>query len=498
MKRRLSFQSLIILVFLGSMIPLMVMVGLVVFRLQQSYLINDAQSRLIGFVQAGVEQYTGQNDLTTLAVNLGEHLRVLGADLFIQDADGNPVPPSLGTGPWLSDGQHQAARQSLTSTVQMIGEGSAARIVYLATVVDKTGLLLGSVEASLPLAAIQDQLDALRRWLILIITLASAVSVLLIVSLSRLMTRPLKSLVDSVEQVRTGHLEQRAPVPDVEELRQLAVTHNLMLDRISADFEKQTQLAENMRQFAGDISHELRSPLSVFRNSVDLLSRFSATDSLSADDGGTDDGGADRRAVVRNEQFAEILAILRKEVDTMTLLVENLLLLASLDQPEETLASVLHREELHPFPLLEEVYERSLLLVQGQQIELVWPSGEINPIWADREMVRRSLNNLVENAIRYTPPGKKISLSVENSDEYCRFIVEDQGPGIPSDQLPRIFDRFFRSDASRSRQTSGTGLGLSIVAAIVRAHSGEVQVESQPGQGTRFCLSFRTQPVQVY
>ncbi len=493
MKRRLSFQSLIILVFLGSMIPLMVMVGLVVFRLQQSYLINDAQSRLIGFVQAGVEQYTGQNDLTTLAVNLGEHLRVLGADLFIQDADGNPVPPSLGTGPWLSDGQHQAARQSLTSTVQMIGEGSAARIVYLATVVDKTGLLLGSVEASLPLAAIQDQLDALRRWLILIITLASAVSVLLIVSLSRLMTRPLKSLVDSVEQVRTGHLEQRAPVPDVEELRQLAVTHNLMLDRISADFEKLTQLAENMRQFAADASHELRSPLSVFRSSVDLLSRFTATDSR-----GAADSAVDRCAVVSNEQFAEILAILRKEVDTMTLLVENLLLLASLDQPEETLASVLHREELHPFPLLEEVYERSLLLVQGQQIELVWPNGEINPIWADREMVRRSLNNLVENAIRYTPPGKKISLSVENSDEYCRFIVEDQGPGIPSDQLPRIFDRFFRSDASRSRQTSGTGLGLSIVAAIVWAHSGEVQVESHPGQGTRFCLSFRAQPVQVF
>lgn len=478
MRSRLSFQRLIILIFLGSMIPLMVMVGLLVFRLQQSYLVNDAQSRLIGFVQAGVAQYTGEGDLTTLAVNLGGGLRVLGADLFIQDAEGNPIPPSLGTGPWLSDGEHQAARAARSSSVRMIGEGGAARMVYLATVVDKTGRLLGSVEASLPMAGITNQLDALRRWLILIISLASALSVVLIVSLSRLITRPLKSLVDSVEQVRGGHLEQRAPVPAVDELAQLAQTHNLMLDRISADFQKQTQLAESMRQFAADASHELRSPLSVFRSSVDLLERVSGQN-----------GG---------EQYAEILAILRKEVDTMTLLVENLLLLASLDQPVESLASVLHREEVHPFPLLEEVYERSLLLAQGQQIELLWPSGQIQPIWADREMLRRSLNNLVENAIRYTPPGKKITLSLECGRDVCRFVVADEGQGISAAQLPRIFDRFFRSDVSRSRQSSGTGLGLSIVAAIVRAHGGEVQVHSEPGRGTRFSLAFRVQPEAVF
>jgi two-component system OmpR family sensor kinase len=471
MKTRVSFRGLIILLFVGSLIPLLVMVGLVVFELQKAYLISDAQRRLMDFVQAGVEQYANDTDLTILALNLGEHLRVLGADMFIQNASGNPVPPSLGTGPWLNISEHQVARESRNSTIQMIGSGASSRIVYLAAVVDQTNNVLGSVEASLPMAGITDQLNALRRWLTLIITLASGLSVLLIIPLSGIITRPIKSLLDSVERVRQGNLETRAPIPKVYELGQLAITYNQMLDRISEDLNNQARLAENMRRFAADASHELRSPLSVFRNSVDLLDK----------------------AIQQNDhkQFPTILTILRQEVDSMTSLVDNLLLLARLDQPEEAVASLLHPEEIDPFPILEEVYERSQLLVKGQQIELVWPMGEIDPIWADREMLRRALNNIVENAITYTPAGKKITLSLESQNGNCGFIIEDQGIGIAQDQLLKIYERFYRSDESRNRQIPGSGLGLAIVAAIVRVHGGEIQVESEPGKGTRFRLLFK-------
>ena len=471
MKIRLSFRSLIILLFAGIMIPLLVMVGLLVYRLQQIYLISEAQRHLVDFVQAGVEQYVVDADLTPLAVNLGEHLRVLGADMFIQNASGEPVPPSLGTGPWLDATEHQAARDSRKSSILMIGSGATSRIVYLGAVVDRSNSVIGSVEASLPMAGITDQLNALRRWLTLIITLASGLSVVLAVPLSGIITRPMKSLVNSVERVRQGNLETRAPIPEVYELGQLAITYNQMLDRISSDFHNQARLAENMRRFAADASHELRSPLSVFKNSVELLDK----------------------AYHQNDQkqIPDILTILRKEVDTMTRLVENLLLLARLDQPEEWVASLLHPEEINPFPFLEEIYERSQLLVQGQQVELVWPTGEINPIWADREMLRRALNNIIENAIIYTPSGKKITLSLENQDGYCCFIIEDQGIGIAPDQLSKIFERFYRSDESRNRQIPGSGLGLAIVAAIVRVHGGEIQVESEPDRGTRFRLLFK-------
>jgi len=471
MKTRFSFQGLIIILFVGSLIPLMVMVGLLVFRLQQAYLQNEAQKHLIDFVQAGVKQYVSDTDLTILAVNLAEHLRVLGADIFIQNANGNPVPPSLGTGPWLDAAEHQAARDSRKSSMQMIGSGASARIVYLAAVVDQSNDVLGSVEASLPMAGITDQLNALRQWLTLIIALASGLSVLLAIFLSGIIIRPIKILVESVERVRQGNFETRAPISDVYELGQLAKTYNQMLDRIAKDFHNQSQLAENMRQFAADASHELRSPLSVFRNSVELL----------------------EKALQQNDQkqLPDILTILRKEVDTMTRLVENLLLLARLDQPEEAVASLLRPEEIHPFPFLEEVYERSQLLVHGQQVELVWPTGEIGPIWADREMLRRALNNIVENAIIYTPAGKKITLSLENQNGYCCFSIEDQGRGIAPDQLSKIFERFYRSDESRNRRIPGTGLGLAIVAAIMRVHGGEIKVESELDRGTRFRLLFK-------
>jgi len=471
MKAHLSYRGLIILLFVGTMIPLLITVGLVVFRLQQTYLVDEAQNRLVDFVQAGVEQYASDADLTVLAVNLGEHLRVLGADMFIQDASGNPVPPSLGTGPWLDATAHKAARDAHKSSVQMIGSGSSSRIVYLAAVIDQNNHVLGSVEASLPMAVITDQLNALRRWLILIITIASALSMVIAIPLSGIITRPLTSLVVSVDRARQGDLETRASIPEVHELGQLAITYNQMLDRISDDFQNQARLVENMRRFAADASHELRSPLFVFRNSVELLDKaFQQND---------------------HQQIPDIMTILRKEVDSMTGLVENLLLLARLDQPEKAVASLLQFEEINPLPFLEEVYERSRLLAKGQQVELVWPASDIRPILADREMLRRALNNIVENAIIYTPAGKKITLGLENQNNYCCFIIQDQGIGIAPDQLEKIFDRFYRSDQSRNRRLPGTGLGLAIVAAIVQAHGGEIKVNSELNRGTCFRLFFK-------
>jgi signal transduction histidine kinase len=106
-------------------------------------------------------------------------------------------------------------------------------------------------------------------------------------------------------------------------------------------------------------------------------------------------------------------------------------------------------------------------------------------------MLRRALNNIVENAINYTPSGKKIILRLEKKNGYCCFVIEDQGIGIAPDQLSKIFERFYRSDESRTRRISGSGLGLAIVAAILRVHGGEIQVKSELGQGTSFRLLFK-------
>ena len=117
--------------------------------------------------------------MSLLAVQLGVRLRVLGADMFIKDATGAPVPPALGTGPWLDDSQHALVRQNGTGGIRTIRVGGAARLVYLSPIVTPEGEVIGTVEASLPLGGIEDQLDALRRWLTLIIAIASALAVVL-------------------------------------------------------------------------------------------------------------------------------------------------------------------------------------------------------------------------------------------------------------------------------------------------------------------------------
>jgi hypothetical protein len=164
-KSRLSFRGLIVLLYLGTLIPLLTLIGLVVYRTQQNFLITETRDRLTGFVQAGVSSLTPGADLTNLSVALGEHLRVLGAALFVKDATGRPVPPALGTGPWLDDAAHRSVREQRTGSLQTIPAGSSRRLVYLVPILDVQGNVLGTVEASLPLDTIESELAALRRWL---------------------------------------------------------------------------------------------------------------------------------------------------------------------------------------------------------------------------------------------------------------------------------------------------------------------------------------------
>jgi signal transduction histidine kinase len=187
--------------------------------------------------------------------------------------------------------------------------------------------------------------------------------------------------------------------------------------------------------------------------------------------------------------------MLRQEIDTMSGLVDNLLFLARLDQAGAGEAGGPVFAAVEPFPLLEEVYERGQILANGRLLKLEWPTQAVTEIRADREMLRRALNNLVENGLKYTPEGKCVSLSIQAGEGSCRFVVRDEGPGIPAEQLPRIFARFYRADSARSRtgnapdrRQPGTGLGLAIVNAIAQAHGGKVEVRSVEGEGSVFVL----------
>ncbi|NOZ48503.1 MAG: HAMP domain-containing protein [Chloroflexi bacterium] len=250
---------------------------------------------------------------------------------------------------------------------------------------------------------------------------------------------------------RTGRLDRRIPVPDhrADEISTLINTFNEMLDRLQELFEKQ-------KRFSGDISHELRTPLTTILGNISLLKR---ADTLPA-----------------NEK-QEMLAETEVEAQRMRRLISDLLLLA-----QEDTDMVMPRKRVELDTLMLNVYRQIKRHAAHIEINIVHEDQAV--VMGDADRLRQLLVNLLNNAVQYTPAGGKIELGLQCLGEQAQITISDTGQGIATEDLPHIFDRFYRADKARTH--GGTGLGLSIVRWVVDAHHGEIDVESTPGNGTTF------------
>ncbi|MBN9012791.1 MAG: HAMP domain-containing histidine kinase, partial [Rhizobiales bacterium] len=260
---------------------------------------------------------------------------------------------------------------------------------------------------------------------------------------------------DGGSRLRTTRLD--VP-PAGDELARLASAFNRMLDRLQETFEGQ-------RRFIADASHELRTPLTAIRGNLDVVSRQADAGSLSAAD------------------LNDALVDLRRESQRMSRLVEDLLTLAKAEASSEGSVRVAPVQ-------LEDVADDALRtassLANGQGLESETQSGVT--VLGDREQLTQVLVILLDNAIRYTPSSSAITVTVGRSGNRGFMRVRDTGPGIAREHLPHLFDRFYRAESSRHRQTGGTGLGLAIASAIVEAHGGAIQVASELGSGAEFTI----------
>lgn len=238
-----------------------------------------------------------------------------------------------------------------------------------------------------------------------------------------------------------------------DEVGQLITAFNLTLSRLENLFNTQ-------RRFLADVGHELRTPLTVIKGNVDLMRRMGYSDPESLDS-------------------------IENEVDRLTRLVGDLLLLAQAESGKLPLDRRL--VELDTL-LLEAMQQMRVLARDRLQIRL----GEIDQvlICGDQDRLKQVLVNLIGNAINYTPPGGEVVLGLSKEAGQARLIVSDTGPGIPAEDLPHVFERFYRGEKSRtrSRDGKGFGLGLSIAYWIVRNHGGRIEVDSREGRGTTFCV----------
>ncbi|MBV2356870.1 HAMP domain-containing histidine kinase [Streptomyces sp. J2-1] len=278
-------------------------------------------------------------------------------------------------------------------------------------------------------------------------------------------TRPLRRVAATATRVselplHTGEVDLGERVPEAEcdpysEVGRVGGALNRMLDHVHDALDARQRSETRVRQFVADASHELRTPLASIRGYAELTRR-----------GREPVGPATRHALGRIES----------EADRMTLLVEDLLLLARLDAGRP-----LRCEDTDLVPLVVDTVSDARAAGPGHTWRLDLPDGPA-PVRADPARLQQVLVNLLANARTHTPAGTTVTARVRRADGVLRVDVEDDGPGVPAELLPHVFERFARGDSARTRTAGSTGLGLAIVRAVTTAHDGEVTVSSAPGR----------------
>lgn len=349
------------------------------------------------------------------------------------------------------------------STDQAIGQAIEPALLERAAPITVDDQVLGYLllaQADLTHSALEGQfLDAINRAVLWAALLTALASLLAVAFLSRQLVSPLQRLTGAAESMAAGDLGQRVPVRTRDEIGELGQAFNHMAaDLQAADTQR--------RQMTADIAHELRNPLSVIRGNLEaMLDGVYSTD-------------------------AEHLVPVHEETLLLQRLVEDLRLLSLAEAGQLSLA----RSEIDVSRLLESIADGARAVADDQGLTFrVEPPPEPLLLEADQARLRQVLGNLVGNALRYTPPGGTIVLQARPSGDRARLVVSDSGPGIPAEDLPHVFDRFYRgptpnSAAAADRASGGSGLGLAIARALVHAHHGTISVESAPGQGARFVV----------
>ena len=283
---------------------------------------------------------------------------------------------------------------------------------------------------------------------------------------SDLALAPVDQIIEEVREISDGRtLHRRLPVPmEQDELGRLAVTLNQMMGRLEKSFAA-------LHRFTADASHELKTPLTVVRAGVE---RAITTPNLP-------------------RETLEVLAESLQEAKRMAELVDALLTLARAD---EGLAR-LHREPVDLRELVRETQETGELLAEqaGVVVDVATPDAPV-VMDVDRSRIHQLVLNLVENAVKYTPRGGRVRVSLGPQNGTVTISVADTGIGIAPGDLPHIFDRFWRADLARTRtaERPGTGLGLAICKWIAEAHGGRIDVVSRPGRGTTFTVTLPATP----
>ena len=450
----MSLRLRLTLLYSSLVIGILLIFGSAVYLLVSALLINYVDDQLAATVNdiIGVTRINPVGDIGVvefppLDMTANIHVQIWGRDGKLTSATA-----SLSHFTEPLDPDHLGTSQAIYH--ENTFKGVHLRVLNVPLIVD--GHSIGTLQA----AASLDVVDTAREVLLYIMGIATIVAALLAALGSWLAVgralAPLDTVTETAEQInRADDLARRIPSessPRRDEIGSLIEAFNKTLERLETLFTSQ-------QRFLADVSHELRTPLTVIKGNVDLMLRMKSLDE-------------------------ESLTSIDQEAGRLTRLVGGLLLLAQAESGSVSLSMKVVELDT----LLLEVFQEMKVLA-GEKVNLQLTEIDQVQVNGDRDRLKQVLLNLVGNAIQYTPQGGDIFLSLGKVAEQARLIIRDTGPGIPSEDLPHIFERFYRAEKSRTRgKTTGFGLGLSIAHWIVDNHGGRIEVDSKEGQGTTFCI----------
>ncbi len=332
-----------------------------------------------------------------------------------------------------------------------------AHVSYCAAKMTGEEGTIGALVFISPVEELVESLNAVEKQMTTAFAVVAAAALLVALIFSRVLTKPIIVLTGTLQKMGRGDLSVRVPVKGSGELREMAVSYNTMAEQLES-------LDKSRNQFVANASHELKTPLATMK--ILLESLIYQPD-------------------MPQELRTEFMQDMDHEIDRLSGIVTDLLTLTRMDANkmelhlEDTDISQLTEENIR---LLQPMAEKRKQTLQGNIAPGIVASVDVSKM-------SQVFYNLIDNAVKYTPDGGSISVSLVREGKQAVWRVRDNGVGIPEEDLPHVFERFYRVDKARSRETGGTGLGLSIVKQITTLHGGEVTVESTPGHGSVFTVT---------
>ena len=456
----LSIRARLTLWYTGVVVAILLLVSVAAYTLLRWHLYNDLDASL--FTVAGVLREAPPVDPAAplppdLEPLVREFLGSEFADALMQllDPEGRlrsrALRPAL---PLSREARVNALRGAPTLETIELTSGEQARLLTMPVV--RGGRIVDLVQVAMPLRRTHQTLLRYVETLLVLVPLGVVLSAVGGWLLARRALRPVDRMSQSALRISAEDLSRRLERRGTQdEIDRLADTLNAMLARLQAAFAE-------MQRFTADAAHELRTPLTALRGGIEVALR------------------AERSP----DEYRRVLASSIEEVDQLIRLAEDLLLLS-----RSTVGLSAARQPVDLEPLCLEALELGVRLAKGKGVNVSMGATAPVVVQGDAGALRRALLNLVDNAVKYTPAGGSVVISLGRAGQSVALVVEDSGIGIDPADATRIFEPFVRLDAGRSRDTGGSGLGLAIARSIVLAHGGTLEVQSRPDGGSRFTIA---------